>query len=213
MKRFFTLIAVAFALTNAFAEDTFVFCYENGTVIPNGSTVNIETSDATAVAESFGMLESGVFVKNTKGNDEIASLSFNITELSEGSSLMVCLGTNCHNYEKVGTNAIQNVTLSGGGIYDLLTHWSPFTEDWETFKYGMCSVTMTIQHVSGSVVDCSTITINFSFGESTSIKNFGKSGVNVVEYYSLTGEKVSAGQKGIVFQMMSDGSVRKAIVK
>lgn len=209
MKKIFTLFALALAVFSAKADDTFAFCYKDGTVIPNGSVVNVATSDPAVIEEGFGMLESGVFVKNTKSTDELATLSFDVKSLSNGSSLMVCLGTNCHNYEVTGPNAISDVTLKAGSVNDLMTHWSAYTEDWETFLPGSCSVEMTIQHAGAN---CSTITINFAYGENANVQGLNAS-QKVVGCYSLTGAKVSANQKGVIIQKMADGSIRKVINK
>lgn len=209
MKKIFTLIAAVMIAASAMADNTFVFCDKDGNEIPNGSTVRVATADPSVLEEGMGMLESGVFVKNTASTSEVASLSFNITSLSEGSSLMVCLGTNCRNYEETGANSINNVTLEKNSINDLMTHWSAYTEDWVTYQPGSCTVDMTIQHAGN---DCSTITINFVYGEDASLAT-SKSDVTVVSTFTMLGQKASANQKGIVLQQMSDGTVRKVIVK
>lgn len=162
MKNIFLFLLLFIVTFSLKADNTFEFCYKDGSPIPNGSVINVSTNNPAVIQEGFGMLESGLFVKNTKSTDELATISFDINSLSAGSNLMVCFGANCHVYEASGPNSIDNVILKGGTLNDIMINWSAYTEDWETFQYGYCYVSLFIKQESEI---CSSIFVNFEYSE------------------------------------------------
>lgn len=206
MKKLFTLIAMTMLVVASQAQ-SLQFCYADGTVIPDGTEIVATTVNEELLEWDEIQLESGVFVKNTSAGNVTATLSFNITELSEESSLSVCLGTNCHMYTETGENSISNVKLNGNSINDLMCHWVPAVNDDYEYLPGNCKAIYTISEGGNK---CSTITINFVYGD-TSVNGINTSDAKIVATYTANGQLASASQKGLLIQKMSDGSIRKVI--
>lgn len=209
MKKFFTLIAVALCAMTAQAQASLEFCYEDGTIIPNGSVVTVNTPDPERLLDDEIFFESGVYIKNTTGSTVNSTLVFNLTEIAEDSELSVCLGTNCNMYRTLGEHSIANVDLAAGSISSMQCHWSP-AYDWDEdeYVYGSCIGTYTLK--AGSTA-CSTITVKFDYQDPAGISNVA-SASNVVATYDLQGRQASA-SKGISIVRMSDGTVRKVLNK
>lgn len=206
MKKIFTLIAMAMMTIASQAQDL-QFCYANGTIIPNGTTVVVNTPDAELLEEDEVKFESGIYIKNTTAGTVNSTLSFNVSEIQEESELSVCLGTQCNMYSTVGTYNISNVNLTAGSISNMQCHWAPaYDYDLDDYVYGSCTGTYTLK--SGNTT-CSTITVQFVYADPASI--ISATGTKkVVKTYDLQGRE-TIGAKGIVLQKMSDGTVRKVL--
>lgn len=208
MKKIFTLIAMAMMAIAMHAQSNDLqFCYADGTVVPSGSVVVINTPDPELLADDEVKFESGMYIKNTTSGAVNATLSFKVTEISAESELSVCLGTQCQMYHSTGNYDIKNVSLKGGSINNMQCHWSPAI-DWDTeeYAYGSSSAEYTLK--SGSTA-CSTITIKFVYADPTSISTVSKK-ATVAKTFDITGRQTTSGN-GILIQKMSDGSVRKVV--
>lgn len=207
MKKIFTLISMALiAMTSQAQNNDLQFCYENGTIIPDGSVVVVDTPDPELLAEDEIKFESGIFIKNNTASSLASTLEFSVTEITEESELSVCLGTNCHMYTQNGTFSLTD-NLAAGSISSMQCHWSPaYNWDTDEYIYGNCKGTYSIKN--GSTV-CSTITVNFVYADPAGISTIDKN-ATVVKSYDLQGRETS-NAKGIVIEKMSDGSVRKVI--
>lgn len=207
MKKIFTLIAMAMMTIASQAQSNDLqFCYEDGTVIPSGTTVVIDTPDAELLEEDEVMFESGIYIKNTTAGAINSTLSFDITQNPEGTELSVCLGMQCQMYYQSGSFSISNVNLDANSKNNMRCHWSPIDNESGDYIYGSCTGTYTLK--SGSTT-CSTITVQFVYADPTSITS--TNGANkVVKAYDLMGRQTTSG-KGIVLQKMSDGTVRKVL--
>ena len=209
MKKFFTLIAVALSAMTAQAQASLEFCYEDGSIIPNGSVITVNTPDPERLLDDEIFFESGVFIKNTTGSTVNSTLSFSLTEVTPGSELSVCLGTNCNMYTVPADYSISNVDLAAGSISSMQCHWSPaFDWDTEEYSYGACTGIYTLQ--AGSTV-CSTVTVKFIYADPAGISNVASSSTAVAAY-DLQGRPAKA-QKGINIVRMSDGTVKKVLNK
>lgn len=206
MKKIFTLVAMAMMTIAGNAQsDDLQFCYEDGTVIPNGSEVVINTPDPELLAEDEVKFESGIYVKNATASVVTATLQFDVFEMAEESELSVCLGMQCQLYSTPGEYSISNVNLEGGSISNMQCHWSPAINwDTEEYVYGSCAGKYTL--MSGNT-NCSTITVKFVYDDPAGIKTADKN-ATVVKAYDLQG-RVAASANGIIIEKMSDGSVRK----
>lgn len=208
MKKFFTLIAMAFAAVVSHAQSNDLqFCYVDGTVIPNGSIVEVSTPDPEALEYDEVKFESGIYIKNTTSNTLNATLSLNVTEISPESELSVCLGKQCKMYTVKGVNTL-TYDLAAGSLNNMLCHWVPaLSEDTDEYMYGTCSGEYTLK--SGSTT-CSTITVKFVYADPASINTVDANAASVVKSYDLQGCE-NANAKGIVIERLSNGSVRKVI--
>ena len=156
MKKLFTLLAALMFSAYISANDTFQFCYEDGTVIPSGSTI---TADKVEEDPFFGdkMILSGIYVKNASEDYANVNLTYTINSIPNG-TLQVCFPENCYTKDKPGTYDNGTGELAPGEIRSMQTEWLPIAD-------GICSVTFTISEVSLGKIECSTITVNFQNGK------------------------------------------------
>ena len=87
MKKLFTfclsLIFGGVAFTaQAQVDNVFQFCYEDGTIVPDGSTVTVNTVESDYFGEPF--IDSGLFVKNTSEENVYYTLHYSIKECPSG---------------------------------------------------------------------------------------------------------------------------------
>lgn len=155
MKKLFTLVVALMVSATIFANDTFQFCYKDGTVIPSGSTV---VADQIEEDPFFGdkMLPSGIYVKNTSEDYANVNLTYTINSIPNG-TLQVCFPENCYTKDKPGTYDNGTGELAPGEIRSMQTEWLPMEE-------GVCTATFTISEVSLGKMECSTITVKFQYG-------------------------------------------------
>lgn len=211
MKKFLTLITAVFtALTVSAQKDALQFCYEDGTIIPDGSVVEANMPDE--FMQQFGIYKfnSNVYVKNTLASGVDATLTADIRSIQ--GDLSLCMGLQCVMYKEKGSYSIPNVQLAAGSINDLQCHWQPaFDEASEKGQaYGKCEADYTISTPEGK---CSTITIVFAFEDPSAVQAASAASSRVVANYSTSGRQVSAGYKGLVLRRMADGTLRKVIVR
>lgn len=156
MRKLFTLLTALMISAYISASDTFQFCYQDGTIIPSGSTI---TADKMEEDPFFGdkMIVSGVYVINTSEDYANVNLSYTINSIPNG-SLQVCFPENCFVKDKPGTYDNGTGELRPGEIKSMQTEWLPIAD-------GICSVTFTISEVSLGKIECSTITVNFQNGK------------------------------------------------
>lgn len=206
MKKIFTLVAMAM-VTIASQAQSLQFCYEDGTIIPDGSVVVVSTPDPESLEWDEVKFESGIFIKNASENVVNATLNFNVTELPEESELSVCLGMSCHMYSEVGEYSIANVSLAAGSASSMQCHWTPAI-DWDTeeYIYDSCSGEYTL--LDGST-KCSTISVLFVYADPSGVESVAGDN-KVVKAFDLMGRQTNIAH-GIVIEKMNDGSVRKVM--
>lgn len=206
MKKIFTLVAMAM-MTIASQAQSLQFCYEDGTIIPDGSVVVVNTPDAECLEWDEVKFDSGIFIKNASENAVNATLNFNVTELPEESELSVCLGMTCKMYSEVGEYSIANVVLAAGSASSMQCHWTP-AMDWDTeeYLYGSCSGVYTLLDGSDK---CSTISVQFVYADPTGVKSVA-GGNEVVKTFDLMGRQTNAAH-GIVIEKLGNGAARKVI--
>lgn len=156
MKKIFTFLAALMVTAYISANDTFQFCYQDGTVIPSGSTI---TADQVEEDPFFGdkMILSGIYVKNASEDYANVNLTYTINSIPNG-TLQVCFPENCYTKDKPGTYDNGTGELAPGEIRSMQTEWLPTAD-------GICSATFTISEVSLGKIECSTITVNFQNGK------------------------------------------------
>lgn len=206
MKKIFTLIAAALMSVAASAQSDVQFCYADGTVITDGSVVLANTPDPTFAAFGLYQYDSGVYVKNTSASEAKVALTSNVKSMDSG-DYSVCLGTVCRAYEATGVYTIDDVALNGSFFSSMQCHWQPAFVG-AAQAYGKCEVDVTL--ASGSTKH--KITILFSHDDPATVQA-ATDAAKVVSTYTISGQKVSDNHKGLVLRRMSDGRVRKVLVK
>lgn len=216
MKKLFTfclsLVFGGLAFTaQAQVDDVFQFCYEDGTIVPDGSTVVCDdVSDYDPINGAYPIY-SGLYIKNAGGTPGALSIKTNIRSIS-GGALQFCFPTNCDMLTEVG----ERETARGGGPVSLNHNLQT-----EFFSYdgvnGYCEVTYQVfRHTAmtgGETFPGSTITVIYTTIP-TSIDGVEAAGSNEeVARYTLDGRKLSAPQKGVNIVKYADGSTKKVVVE
>lgn len=226
MKKLFTfclsLVFGGLAFTaQAQVDDVFQFCYEDGTIVPDGSTVTVNTVETDFFGDPF--INSGLFVKNTSSENVFYTLHYSIKECpAESGGFQICSGGNCKpattvlgDYEFEGATGIR-----AGNMDNMMCEW--FTKN----VTGKCVVECQVYNRGGSRtsdgqggytypqnVAGSKITVVFTT-ESTGIDGVEAAGSNEeVARYTLDGRKLSAPQKGVNIVKYADGSTKKVVVE
>lgn len=216
-----TLLSLALAFcasTAALAQDeeyndTFEFCSEDGTIIPNGSTININT--ATMSPDEEIALYTGVYVKNTASVLAYGSVDWTVTKIDNG-SFSVCFPMQCNTSDKVGKIQNSPGVIRANEVKSTQSEWYPQAA-------GEAEMTMTLTIYSCEFVDNvpyytkedegPTITLHFNY-DPTGINEVSKTQANdVVARYTVGGQQIAAPAKGLNIVKMADGTTKKVLVK
>ena len=139
MKRLLSLLALALAVTAAWADDTFVFVDANGVIVPDGSTVvitnGIEDMDPET-GESYLLYDSGLSVRNTTAQSAALAINYMVSALDNG-IFQICFPVNCTMRETTG---MYNTSAGPMGA----NQTKPLNVEWVSLGPGKCIVTLQI---------------------------------------------------------------------
>ena len=226
MKKIFTFaLMLAFGFTAAYAQDddeldeTLKFVDAAGTVVPDGSVVNITTAEEDPFGDGV-MLSAGLYVQNTTSDEVGTRGTWDITNIP-GGDVQFCYPSACLTNSEVGHYTTANGVLSGNAKVDLMTEWIPGEN-----VYGTASVIYQLYVLEfskgfqgkinyGDIIGYGPkITVNDIYPDPTGINQATTTSINrVVERYNAAGARISAPVKGVNILKMEDGSVKKIIVK
>ncbi|MCD7714128.1 MAG: hypothetical protein LUI08_04280 [Prevotella sp.] len=210
------LIAAAFLCTTANADDintSLQFAYSDGTIVPDGSEITVTSA---IEAEFTGEIElpSGLYILNTTDDTCGVGMTITVSRLDNG-ALQYCLLGTC----KSTTELLNNVSagtglLKAGAMDDLMTEYIPT-------DYGTCTATLTIGVYEAGIIGAGnyigegpTITVNFVYDDtSLGITDVAVADSEITGYYSVSGEKLSAPQKGVNIVKYANGQTVKTINK
>lgn len=196
MKKIFTLITVMLVCIAANAQDAVLqFCHEDGTIVPDGSTVTVNVPEPEDAEFGIYVYNSGLYIKNTTATSADAKLETNVTAIS--GELSVCLGTLCRMYGEPGTYQITGERLNGGSINNMQCHWSPaLDESGENYLYGECTAECTI---SSAGQRCSTVTIHFVHADPAGINDISaEASAKNAQPYNIAGQRINGSAKGLI---------------
>lgn len=222
MRKLYLLLALAMAANLpalAGNDDTFNFVKADGTVVPDGSVVNVSEP---YVDEDFGdyYIPSGLYLKNISGKEVGVKLYLTPVALPSGSFQICCMG-DCQ--ASAGAQ-------SKSGVYakdykeDLMLEWIPA----KSTDYGTATATITtaVCEVKGTtalnkragdkIADGPTITVNFVNPDPSgieSVENPSNGVVKVVARYNAAGQKISKPEKGINILKLANGRTVKQLIK
>ncbi len=197
------------------AQNMYVFSDKDGNVYDDGATIVCsEVED-----DGFGgiMIPSGLYVKNADAPDGCqVSIQANITRIDNG-ALQLCFPVNCESYTTTGQQGETSKTPVGvGDVKNLMTEWLPT-------QYGECVVTYTAKMYQTLFAKGErTITVNYKYASPTGIEQMEAVGTQPAACYDLQGRrtdalqrdgKMSTPKRGLNIIVMSDGSVRKVVLK
>lgn len=228
MKKSLLLFVAAILLggvANAQIDNTLQFVDANGNVVEDGATVNgvVEYIDMGDWGSSY-QVSTGLSVKNNSSDMVGASVIGEITRLDNG-SLSICFPTQCFMQDQIGNfEAFPGSLEASTKPYPFQTEWVPET----VTSYGQCTATFRLMlreceensfglpQVGDIIAQGPSVTVNFVFDETSA----GIEGVETVDnselvgYYSLDGQKLSAPRKGAVnIVKYANGKTAKIVVK
>ena len=223
MKKFY-LFALAFALGTQVSlaqgeedvDDTFSFVRADGTVVENGSTLKL--TELTVEDDGFGdvtrMMKSGLFVHNNSGDANL-KVKYNIRRIDNG-DFQICFPMNCTTKDAVGDYETPGGSLTGNETRDMQTEWLPDGD-------GECIVDVRIVACDAvkqgiivnyyDLADGPSITLHFVNNTAGVTSADSRSAKTVASRFDLSGQRLSAPRHGLNIVRMSDGTVRKVVVK
>lgn len=226
MKKVFMLLAVALMSIGAYAQDsekdltTFIFVDKNGNEVKDGAVVTVTDAE---MKEGRLQVSTGLFVKNTTNQSQGVGLDLEVKQIDNG-SFSCCFPANCQDFSNVGVynDANAPTIMEAGETKDFQTEWFPsaYGTSVATFQLKKYSVTtnsifgMTIEAVGDFISYAPKITINFVYGDPTSVKGItDNSNATVVARYNAAGMRANTQVKGLNIEKLSNGKTIKRIVK
>ena len=223
MKRFFTLLVSAFALTaTGWAQDegedldqTFVFVDDQGNIVPDGSVITV------AAINDEGQMVVPLKVKNVEGDGAAVSMYETIDALPNG-GWQTCAFGNCMTLSATGYSA-KNI-ISGTDASDIQTEWMP-----EQGKYATWTATLQIhvfniitktvfgmkQEVAGEEIIGygPKVTVNFVYNSESAHISGTAADHQPKEYFNVRGQRIDGPQKGLNIIRLANGKTIKTINK
>ena len=242
MRKIFTLIAALFIGSAAFAQvdNTFQFVDEEGNVVEDGSTWHAyERTEDMAMGT---MIHSGLYVKNTTGEDVGVSVDYEILD-APGGNFQICYPVSCITTTIDAEGAYKGLKNAGNDV-----HLADSTEDiqieWIVYNMfagttsevkGTCTVSLQLKRMNRTLVDDGgtpddELDDTYSYSEAGKGPKItlvlhndgttaGVSGVadteqsKPVAYYSIDGRRLPVAQKGLNIVKFADGTTRKVVKK
>lgn len=202
MKKFFTLIAMAFVAVASHAQIVFLDPegkeYADGQTMTIYSTVDPDWGDVILEAPS---------IKNTSASSVSVSLNVDIKTLPENTAVQMCFPESCFFLDIIGSYNTQSTNMEAGSTRSTATEWSCYDSELDDYAYGVCTVIITA-YANGN--KSSAVTVNYVNADPAGINTVDANAASVVKSYDLQGRE-NANAKGIVIERLSNGSVRKVI--
>lgn len=219
MKKLFTLIAVLGMAAYANAQ-SFVFTMK-GEVLDDNATVEIKAREYLDSYEWNGetfyewLIDCGtgedLLLKNNTGSDIPYHATLTTPENETDWGIQWCMGTQCHDYPKGVISdekpAIIDYILAANEGMSVKYHVEiePEIED-----YGTMLSTIKVEANGES----RTVNIRFVYDEtSNSIASIGNGSAVEVARFTVDGRQLTQPQRGLNIVKMSDGSIKKVLVK
>lgn len=219
--RFLLLAAVAlmYSAADAQTDGTFVFVDSEGNELADGAHIN--ASEVEYLDDGMGgqalIIPSGLSVKNTTSESCGVSLEINVEKMDNG-MLQCCFPSSCKQLASVGVSTGSNGSLSADQVKDFETEWIPaaYGECTATFKIKVMDMTLNNWGIPTYTyrADGPSVKVTFTYAESSGINEIvGDKKSEVVGYYSISGYRTDAPQKGFNIVKYADGKCDKIFIK
>lgn len=207
MKKLFTLCLglIAALAVQAQSESPIQFAYQDGTIIPDGTTISLTEYEKDEFDGSI-LMPSGLYAKNTTEKDVKMKGKYTISVIDNG-IFQTCFPVNCVQQKSKGSYETAAGTLAASELKYMQTEWIPAAE-------GTCSVTYQLNYYEKNALGVESekegpkVTVNFTY--STTAINAASKGKDVssVEYYDLQGRQLSQNAHGLVVKktVYADGT-------
>ena len=205
------LIGLASALVAA-AQDDFPlqFAYSDGTVIPDGTTLQLSDIEE----DDFGDIQvpSRLYVKNLAADGVQGGATYVIQSITDG-TFQTCFPLNCAQQRLPGEYTTGNEYIAPGELRNMQTEWLPDAEE------GSAVVTYQLLTFRQNVItkkwikdkEGPMITLRFSCGTADGIGEVGseKPGVTSESYTDMMGRTVPRLHQGLCIKrtVLSNGTV------
>lgn len=191
------LLFAAMAPAMAQTDETFQFVDENGSVVPDGTTIV-----ATTLVEDEFMgnnIPSGLYVKNTGETTAHVRLIYEVSQIDNG-LVQVCFPVTCNSEGAVGSYNTAAGPMMADEERDLQSEWFP--ED-----YGTCKVKYRLELMEQrgifprqtyeKVADGPTVSVVFSYDDPAAVTSLVQQHAPSAQRYDLLGRQ-HKGQRAIV---------------
>lgn len=218
MHKFYsTILGLLVCATTVSAQDvdeTLQFVFNDGTVVPSGSTITASTAETTITGRVE--IKSGLYVKtNVESGGSYVSVAYTVD--APNGDVQLCYPLNCANINGSGETSI-GMMRAGSDPQDLQSEWFPTA-------YGTATVTYTLKKyqyegmggplgltpIYNFLNNCATVTVKYVYADPAGINEAIANGEAVaVTYYDMAGRKVLNPGKGLFIKkaMMADGTVK-----
>lgn len=219
MKKIYSLIIAIFAgSATIMAQEptTFAFQY-NGEVMPNGSVINVATSEVAADLGAVKIIEMHCDIKLKNISEDGSPVSLVCEGIENYDKIQFCPNGNCKAWGSQPELSTTYASVAAGQIAD--------NSDWLHVSSG--PITSTTFDYDGTVVlkaypplddeDCATITVHFNTAGTDGVQNLGTLYNNQqVEVFNLCGKKVANSTIGLtkgIYIVRQGNSSRKVTIK
>ena len=225
MKKIFTLCAALFMGMAAFAQvdNTFQFVDADGNEIADGSTWH---AFEKTVEPIMTQIHSGLYVKNTTGEDAYVAVDYEFVEADDSTIFMICYPAKCITTNIDSTTVGSGVKTNGPDLHlaneteDMEIEWVVKQLLQEEVK-GTCTVTLQLKRMAGMETDAEVLAygpkitlVLHNDGTTQGIEGVGGAADKTpVAYDSLDGRRLPVAQKGLNIVKYSDGTTAKVVVK
>lgn len=205
MNKIYTLIATLMVALSASAQQDVCFRNANGNDIKDGSVITMNKVEVDDFDDTIIPL-TGLSIRNNTSANAKLRLTVQIDNFS-GRSFACCVGSSCHYLSKAGSIIIDNISVSPNSLIEIInTEWVV-----KPNEYGTLATKFILETQKGmSYIKQTEITVNFTYKDPASINEDKTPGLKVVKTYDITGRETNA-HKGLLLQLMSDGSVHKVL--
>ncbi|MBP3790330.1 MAG: hypothetical protein J6I52_12030 [Prevotella sp.] len=213
MKKFFTLLTAMLLSSMAFAQadNKFEFVDANGNVVPDGTTITVNT-----ITEDKMIVP--LRVRNASGQKNAVSMYETINAKPNG-EWQTCAFDNCVILQETGYSA--KSIVEGSYFKPIDTEWIPKEEGYATWEATLQIRVFNIVKKKVFNVETETpgdeiigygptVKVKFEYSETSGISTTRTSGQNAVTYYNLNGMRTNAARHGLNIMKRQDGKVMVA---
>lgn len=218
MKRSILFLISAMCFGHVVAQqtdDTFQFTDLNGNIVADGSVITVNTINEE------GQMVVPLQVKNTSATKAAGSIYETISGMP-GGAWQTCAFGNCM---QLTENGYSPKSIVMGGIeQDIQTEWIPqegqyasWTATLQIHVFNIVSVTMfgrTSDSVGSELIGYGpSVTVNFVYADPAAVNAITNATAPAQQLYSISGQHVANGYRGIAIVRTADGHTMKKIVR
>ena len=198
MKKIFTLCFGLMAALAVQAQDDFPlqFAYSDGTIIPDGTTLNLSEYEA----DDFGDIQvpTRLYVKNTSSAAVQGGGTYTVQSLGSG-IFQTCFPVNCVQQNRVGTYTTGSDQIAAGDLKNMQTEWFPTAEGTALVTYQLLTFKQNVITKQWNTDrEGPKITLSFTYSTTSGISGTqATKGIRSEVYYDMQGRLVSQPSHGL----------------